>query len=74
MAKGGHVNLDITAGAIILEQIFLELDLNKITLSNFALREGIILDTINKERGSEQLDFCACMVYHRHQYCINHLG
>ena len=53
----------ITAGAIILEQIFLELNLKKITLSNFALREGIILDTINKERGSEQLNFLSDVRY-----------
>jgi exopolyphosphatase / guanosine-5'-triphosphate,3'-diphosphate pyrophosphatase len=39
----------ITAGAIILEQIFIELNIDKITLSNFALREGIILDTVHKE-------------------------
>lgn len=39
----------ITAGAIILEQIFLEQKIKEITLSSFALREGIIFDTLNKE-------------------------
>lgn len=53
----------ITAGAIILEQVFLELNLKKITLSNYALREEIILDTINKESGSEQLDFLSDVRY-----------
>ncbi|MBI5403881.1 MAG: Ppx/GppA family phosphatase [Ignavibacteriae bacterium] len=42
----------ITAGAVILEQIFSELNLEKITLSNYALREGIIFDTINKEHNT----------------------
>ncbi|MBN1633613.1 MAG: Ppx/GppA family phosphatase [Ignavibacteria bacterium] len=45
----------ITAGAIILEQIFLELDVNRITVSNYALREGIILDTIDKISGHRNL-------------------
>ncbi|MCE1165196.1 MAG: HD domain-containing protein, partial [Bacteroidetes bacterium] len=39
----------ITAGAIILEQIFTELDIKEITLASYALREGIIFDTIDKE-------------------------
>ncbi|MDD5362623.1 MAG: Ppx/GppA phosphatase family protein [Ignavibacteria bacterium] len=38
----------ITAGAIILEQIFTELDIKQITLASYALREGIIFDTIDK--------------------------
>ncbi len=36
----------ITAGTLILEQIFKELKLKELTISDFALREGIILDTI----------------------------
>jgi len=39
----------ITAGAIILEQIFLELGIEELTISNYSLREGILFDTINKE-------------------------
>lgn len=38
----------ITAGAIILEQIFKELKLSQLTFSGYALREGIILDSIEK--------------------------
>jgi exopolyphosphatase/guanosine-5'-triphosphate,3'-diphosphate pyrophosphatase len=38
----------IVAGAIILEQIFKELGIRTMTVSEFALREGIILDTIEK--------------------------
>ena len=39
----------ITAGAILLEQIFKELKLKEMMVSEYALREGIILDTIEKE-------------------------
>lgn len=45
----------ITAGVIILEQIFSGLDINRITVSNYALREGIILDTIDKISGHRNL-------------------
>ena len=45
----------ITAGAIILEQIFNELSIRNITLSAYALREGIILDTIDKKTGRRNL-------------------
>lgn len=39
----------ITAGAIILEQIFRELKIKEMTISEYALREGIIFDTIEKK-------------------------
>ncbi len=39
----------ITAGAILLEQIFKELKIKEMMISEYALREGIILDTIEKE-------------------------
>jgi exopolyphosphatase / guanosine-5'-triphosphate,3'-diphosphate pyrophosphatase len=42
----------IVAGALILEQIFKEFNIKKITLSSFALREGILLDTIQEGLGS----------------------
>lgn len=38
----------ITAGAIILEQIFKEISISQITLSSYALREGILFDKIDK--------------------------
>lgn len=38
----------ITAGAIIIEQIFKELKPAQLTFSEYALREGIILDSIEK--------------------------
>jgi exopolyphosphatase / guanosine-5'-triphosphate,3'-diphosphate pyrophosphatase len=49
----------IVAGAIILQQIFEELNIKKMTVSEFALREGIILDTIEKlhrKKRSNHLD------------------
>jgi len=42
----------ITAGALILEQIFKEFDIKELTLSSYALREGILLDTIDKEHST----------------------
>ncbi len=41
----------ITAGAIILKQIFEGLGLEKMTVSNFALREGIITNQIQQASG-----------------------
>lgn len=45
----------IPAGAVILEQLFAELKIKNITLSTFALREGIMIDTISKELTGFQL-------------------
>jgi len=39
------------AGLIILEQIFSEFGIKQMTVSDFALREGILLDTIEKRSG-----------------------
>lgn len=39
----------IPAGALILEQIFKELKLKEMTVSEFSLREGILLDTFEKK-------------------------
>ncbi|MBI5060079.1 Ppx/GppA family phosphatase [candidate division KSB1 bacterium] len=40
----------VIAGALIVEQIFAELGLRELTVSDFALREGIIVDSIEKSR------------------------
>ncbi|MCX7834005.1 MAG: Ppx/GppA family phosphatase [Ignavibacteria bacterium] len=53
----------ITAGALILEQIFLGLNLEKITISTYALREGIVLDTIDKISGEKILSFITDVRY-----------
>lgn len=53
----------LTAGALILEQIFLGLGLEKITISTYALREGIILDTIDKTSGEKNLSFITDVRY-----------
>jgi len=42
----------ISAGAIILEQIVQEIGIKDITLSSYALREGILFDTIDKEHNT----------------------
>jgi exopolyphosphatase/guanosine-5'-triphosphate,3'-diphosphate pyrophosphatase len=39
----------ITAGALITEQIFKDLKIKEMVISEYALREGIILDTIEKK-------------------------
>ncbi|MCC6865219.1 MAG: Ppx/GppA family phosphatase [Ignavibacteria bacterium] len=39
----------LPAGAILLEQIFKELKIKELMVSEYALREGILLDTIEKE-------------------------
>src|SRR5690606_31644554 len=41
----------ILAGAVILEQVMHELDLPEIVISDFALREGVLLDTWHRGRG-----------------------
>lgn len=42
----------ISAGAIILEQIVKEIGIKDITLSSYALREGILFDTVDKEHNT----------------------
>ncbi len=39
----------IPAGAIILQTIVDELNIEKITLSDYALREGIVIDELQKK-------------------------
>jgi exopolyphosphatase/guanosine-5'-triphosphate,3'-diphosphate pyrophosphatase len=41
----------ILAGAIILEQVFEEMSISSMTVSDFALREGVILDALRKGQG-----------------------
>lgn len=40
----------IVAGALIVEQIIIWLNIQKLTLSAFAMREGIVFDTIQKQK------------------------
>lgn len=53
----------ITAGALILEQIFKELKIKEMMISEYALREGIILDTIEKEFMLNDLDHLGNLRY-----------
>jgi exopolyphosphatase/guanosine-5'-triphosphate,3'-diphosphate pyrophosphatase len=41
----------ILAGVLILEQTFEEMRIDSMTVSGFALREGVIFDTLQKHRG-----------------------
>ena len=41
----------IVGGAVLLEQVFAELDVDEMVVSDFALREGVILDAIHKREG-----------------------
>jgi exopolyphosphatase/guanosine-5'-triphosphate,3'-diphosphate pyrophosphatase len=41
----------ILGGAIVLEQAFEEMRIQEMTVSGFALREGVILDALQKSRG-----------------------
>ncbi len=43
----------ILGGAIVLEQAFEEMKIEAMTVSGFALREGVILDSLQKSRGSD---------------------
>jgi len=40
----------ITAGALILEQAIIGLNIQELTISGYALREGIVFDTVQKQR------------------------
>ena len=44
----------ITAGALVLEQVFEVLGLREMTTSKYALREGLLLDTLRKISGDER--------------------
>jgi exopolyphosphatase / guanosine-5'-triphosphate,3'-diphosphate pyrophosphatase len=41
----------ILGGALVLEQIMAELDIDRITLSDYALREGVLLDGRSRQQG-----------------------
>lgn len=41
----------VVGGAVLLEQLFHELDVEELVVSDFALREGVILDAIHKREG-----------------------
>ena len=60
----------ITAGAVILEQIFSDLDIERMTLSSYALREGIIINYIQKKSGEYDLGHLTDVRYNS----VIHLG
>lgn len=60
----------ITAGAVILEQVFSELKIEKMTLSSYSLREGLIMNYIQLKSGN--FDFGQLRNVRLNS--INHLG
>ncbi|MBR9977655.1 MAG: Ppx/GppA family phosphatase [Bacteroidetes bacterium] len=64
----------IVAGILILEQVFAQLKLKEMTTSVYALREGILLDTVHKLAGEERLvahltDIRRASIYHLAESC-----
>ncbi len=64
----------VVAGLLILEQIFERLRLKEIVTSVYALREGILLDTVQKLAGEERLvahltDVRKTSIYHLAEAC-----
>lgn len=48
----------IVGGALILEQVMAELDIAELTFSDFALREGVLLDTWRRTHGGSLHHLC----------------
>ena len=42
----------LLAGSIVLEQTMVELGIDRIVVSDYALREGVLLDAVQRERGA----------------------
>lgn len=64
----------IVAGVLILEQIFAQLKLKEMTTSVYALREGILLDTVQKQSGEDRsvdhlTDIRKASIYHLAESC-----
>lgn len=64
----------ITAGVLILEQVFSQLNIREMVTSRYALREGILLDTVQKQDGEERsvdhlTDIRKASIYHLGESC-----
>ncbi len=64
----------IVAGALILEQVFEQLQIPRMVTSAYALREGILLDTVQKQAGEERsvdhlTDIRKASIYHLAESC-----
>ncbi len=53
----------ILAGALIMERIIKEMNIRKLTLSAFALREGIVFDTMQKQKDSSKFHHLSRLRY-----------
>jgi exopolyphosphatase/guanosine-5'-triphosphate,3'-diphosphate pyrophosphatase len=59
----------ILGGALILEQAILGLNIQEITISAYALREGIVFDTVQKARDIREYHHLSHLRYQ----CVDHL-
>ena len=64
----------IVAGILILEQVFEQLQIKSMVTSKYALREGILLDTVQKLAGEERsvdhlTDIRKASIYHLGESC-----
>ena len=64
----------ILGGALILEHIIKELRINKILLSDYSLREGIVFDTIQKQQEVQQYHHLSRLRYDTVRNAANHFG
>ena len=53
----------IHAGALILEQAILGLNIQKIVISGYALREGVVFDTVHKQQAIEEFHHLSNLRY-----------
>jgi exopolyphosphatase/guanosine-5'-triphosphate,3'-diphosphate pyrophosphatase len=60
----------IVAGALILEQLFSELKIEEMTYSDYALREGVLLDSIHKVLGEKRLAGLSDIRYKSFRYLM----
>ena len=60
----------IVAGALILEQLFSELKIEEMTYSDYALREGVLLDSIHKVSGDKRLAGLSDIRYKSFRYLM----
>lgn len=54
----------IVGGALILENALLNLNIDKIILSSYALREGVVFDTLQKLQAIKKLHHLSSLRYH----------
>jgi len=64
----------IVAGALILDQVFTELKIKRMVVSEYALREGIIYDTIEKRSNNKRYNHLVDLRYNSVLHLAETLG